>query len=126
MLCISNSTPDDETFVQILEGCWKVRETKEIHADPEVLRRIKVELRSNLLGMTKDCKDENLTRRVFKEFDRNSSGLLTIDELRAMLGRFGIAANEPCLRETYRAIDRNRNGYIEYDEFVAFIKEKCE
>lgn len=124
MSCISNSTPDDETFIQLLEGCWKVRETKEVNVDPADLKRTAQELRSSLLGMTKGCQDEKLNRRVFKEFDRNSSGLLTIDELESMLSRFQIQAKAACVRESFRLIDRNRNGYIEYDEFVRFIREK--
>ncbi len=60
-------------------------------------------------------------RNVFREFDANENGVLTSDELSALLVRLQISAERKYLTALLNKFDRNGNGVIEFDEFVNFI-----
>ena len=55
---------------------------------------------------------------VFKDFDTNKSGNLTIDELQAMLGKLQIACEHRYVVALFKTFDINSNGVIEFDEFA--------
>ena len=60
-------------------------------------------------------------RNVFREFDLNENGVLTSDELSALLVRLQISVERKYLTALLNKFDRNGNGVIEFDEFVNFI-----
>ena len=68
---------------------------------------------------TKQNEDKLLT--IFKQFDQDHDGILTLDEIREgfkeFLGEQMLFEGE--LTKIMQQIDLNRNGLIEYSEFVA-------
>jgi calcium-dependent protein kinase len=68
---------------------------------------------------TKQNEDKLLT--IFKQFDQDHDGILTLDEIREgfkeFLGEQMLFEGE--LTKIMEQIDLNRNGLIEYSEFVA-------
>ena len=68
---------------------------------------------------TKQNEDKLLT--IFKQFDADNDGTLTLDEIREgfkeFLGEQMLFEGE--LNKIVEPIDLNRNGLIEYSEFVA-------
>lgn len=60
-------------------------------------------------------------RNIFREFDANENGVLSADELQALLVRLQISVERKFLTALLNKFDRNGNGVIEFDEFVNFI-----
>lgn len=71
--------------------------------------------------MTKGANEEFLLRKLFKEFDINKSGFLSLDEMQAMLIKLEIPVSKRYLNAVFSKLDRNRSGVIEFDEFVYYI-----
>lgn len=71
--------------------------------------------------MTHRTTEEFLLRKLFKEFDINKSGFLSLDELHAMLVKLEIPINKRYLQALFNKFDRNNSGTIEFEEFVSFI-----
>ena len=56
---------------------------------------------------------------MFKEFDKDNSGSISVREAKLMLRKLGIPDGEI---ETLVAIyDKNRDGELQYEEFVSFL-----
>ena len=55
---------------------------------------------------------------LFKDFDSNKSGSLTIDELSNMLQKLQLAVDHRYVAALFKRFDTNGNGLIEFDEFV--------
>lgn len=77
-------------------------------------------VRMKLQNMSK-TQDEYLLRTLYKECDTNKNGLLTIDELEAMLYRLKIAVERKYISALFKRFDTNKSGTIEFEEFCAFI-----
>lgn len=65
--------------------------------------------------------EELVLRNTFREFDLNSNGVLSSDELQALLVRLQISVERRYLSALLKKFDRNGNGVIEFEEFVNFI-----
>ena len=62
-----------------------------------------------------------MLRDMFREFDTNNSGTLTVDELGVMFARLQIAVERKYLQALLARFDRNKNGVIEFEEFCEFV-----
>jgi len=79
-------------------------------------------IRTNLLKTgTERHTEEFVLRELFREHDRDSNGVLSITELRAMLTKLNINAGDKYLEALLCRFDSNNNGVIEFEEFVAFL-----
>ena len=58
---------------------------------------------------------------MFKDFDLNSSGALTIDEMAGMLAKLGISVERKFIEALMRELDTNRTGMLEFEEFTTFL-----
>ena len=65
--------------------------------------------------------EEFVLRELFRTYDRNSNGVLTLDELRGMLNRLNLGASDDLLQALMLKMDVNNNGQIEFEEFQRFI-----
>ena len=65
--------------------------------------------------------EEYVLRALFKQFDTNNSGDLTIDELTFMLMKLQIACDRKYVNALFQRFDENKNGVIEFEEFVDFV-----
>ena len=54
---------------------------------------------------------------MFRNFDRDNSGSLSLNELAGLLAELGVAVNENELIAMMKVIDTSKNGVIEFDEF---------
>ena len=71
--------------------------------------------------MVNDSQEEFVIRGIFKDFDTNQSGKLTLDELVAMLAKCQISCERKYASALFKKIDVNKNGTIEFEEFVNYI-----
>ena len=78
-------------------------------------------MRAKLLDFSGGQTEEMVLRNTFREFDLNENGVLTSDELSALLVRLQISVERKYLTALLNKFDRNGNGVIEFDEFVNFI-----
>ena len=60
-------------------------------------------------------------RKIFKSFDLNNSGTITVDELAAMLAKLGILADKKYIQAMMNKMDTNRSGMIELAEFINIV-----
>lgn len=51
-----------------------------------------------------------MLRKIFKDFDLNQSGSITIDELTAMLAKLGISVERKYIQAMLRELDSNKSG----------------
>jgi len=68
--------------------------------------------------------DPALVRKIFNDFDLNSSGHLTIDETTNLIAKLKISVERKYVYPFFKVIDKNNSGGIEYDEFEAYILSK--
>jgi Ca2+-binding EF-hand superfamily protein len=62
-----------------------------------------------------------MLRKIFKDFDLNQSGTITIDEMGAMLSKLGISVDRKYINAIMRELDSNKTGMLEFEEFVTFL-----
>lgn len=65
------------------------------------------------------AEQESTARAVFKKWDLNGDGTLSIEELREVLATLDITGK--VFDEIFTALDKNRNGTVEVDEFLTWV-----
>ena len=58
---------------------------------------------------------------MFRTFDTNNNGTLSIAEFKGMLGQLGVEAPDEEVEACMRALDTGKNGVLEFEEFQSFI-----
>ena len=90
-------------------------------ATKEQIEMLTKTMRHKLLDFSNKSTEELVIRNAFREFDLNGNGVLTSDELQAMLVRLQISVDRRYIQALLKKFDRNGNGVIEFDEFVNFM-----
>lgn len=78
-------------------------------------------VRQKLLSKANGTTEEFLLRKIFRDFDTNESGDLTIDELWAMMAKLEICCERKYLLGVFKKIDADNSGTIEFEEFCNFM-----
>ena len=78
-------------------------------------------MRAKILDFAGGQTEEMVLRNIFREFDANDNGVLTSDELSALLVRLQMSVERKYLTALLNKFDRNGNGVIEFEEFCNFI-----
>jgi len=78
-------------------------------------------MRHKLLDFSNNTTEELTLKNTFREFDLNGNGVLSADELAALLVRLQISVDRKYIQALLKKFDRNGNGVIEFEEFVNFI-----
>ncbi|GFR51827.1 hypothetical protein Agub_g14290 [Astrephomene gubernaculifera] len=117
------------TAAQILKHEWLIKEgvALDIALDSVVLKRLKQFAQMNKLK--KACLmviGQHLTpdeiaglKELFKSIDADSSGTITVEEMRKALAQWGHKINEVELQQLMAIADVDGDGLIDYNEFVA-------
>merc|ERR1719193_1578463 len=66
--------------------------------------------------------EEEEIRMIFRVFDRNKTGFIDVDELRAVMKDLGECVSEDDLDAMMKEADVAGNGVISYDEFLLMFK----
>ena len=72
----------------------------------------------------KETEVEDELKETFKTIDRGNKGYYDIDDLRAMVFKYGDRISEDEIQKMFDEQDVNKNRRITYDEFIAIIKAK--
>jgi Ca2+-binding EF-hand superfamily protein len=78
-------------------------------------------MRQRLLVLSNNSQEEYILRKIFKDFDLNQSGSITLDELTAMLAKLGISVERKYIQAMLRELDSNKTGMLEFEEFATFL-----
>jgi len=58
---------------------------------------------------------------LFDDFDANANGVLTVDEIAALMASMQISRERKYLMAVLKTLDKNNSGALEYDEFSSFV-----
>ena len=75
----------DNQFVHLLETTWGVSEDEEQSVFKEQVEALAAAIRIKLRVIGNQSLEEFILRNIFKEFDSNKNGSLSIEEISAML-----------------------------------------
>lgn len=115
------SVTEDVYFVAMMESVWGIVEDGEATVTKEQIMHITKTLRAKLLDFSQGSSDEYVLRGIFRTFDLNNNGVLTSDELAAMLVKLQMSVDRRFLNVLLQKFDRNGDGVIDFDEFCEYI-----
>merc|ERR1711953_819431 len=72
----------------------------------------------------RDTDTEEELVEAFKVFDRDSNGLITVQELRMVMKQIGENLSEKDCKEIIEAGDRDNDGCLNFDEFIRMMVDK--
>tara|TARA_B110000305_G_C19026905_1_gene441921 strand:- start:193 stop:477 length:285 start_codon:yes stop_codon:yes gene_type:complete len=67
--------------------------------------------------------DDNKLRAIFNQFDTDSSGIITRENIAFAMSKIGHEITEEELDEVMKEHDLDHNGEIDYEEFKAIFVE---
>ena len=115
------SIPSDDYFVQMLEQVWCLAEDEDSAVSKERVKHLIGLIRQRLLIISGNSQEEFTLRKIFKQFDLNNSGTITLDEMTAMLAKIGISAERKYITCLMKVLDTNKTGMLEFEEFATFL-----
>lgn len=118
---LSMSLPSEDYFVKMMESVWGMCEDEGETVTKEEIERLTATMRHKLLDFSNHGTEELTLRNVFRDFDLNGNGVLSADELQAMLVKLQISVDRRYISALLRKFDQNGNGVIEFDEFSNFL-----
>ena len=118
---LAMSTPSDEYFVQMMESVWCTSEDEENAIFQDKVKALVQMMRQRLLVISNSSQEEFVLRKIFKDFDTNSSGTITVDELGAMLAKLQISVERKYISAMIKVLDKNNSGMLEFEEFANFL-----
>lgn len=118
---LSMTVTADQAFVLLLEGAWGVQEDEEASVFKQQVEDLTRALRIKCRVITNNSLEEFVLRNIFKDFDTNHSGSLTLDELIAMLNKLQLSVDRKYAIALFKHFDANKNGVIEFDEFCQYL-----
>lgn len=116
------SIPNDEYYVQFMEKQWtKVKEHGETKINKTQVMHLIKHMRQRLLTLSNDKQEEYVLRNMFRTFDLDQSGAITLNELAGMLAKLNVEYDSDILLAVMRELDTNKSGTIEFEEFCQFL-----
>lgn len=112
---------NDKEFIQLVSDSWTISSSQFL-IHPKDVETLIAAMRHNLMkaGSARN-NEEYVLRNIFREFDVDKSGALSINELRNMLFKLNLACDDRYLEALLRKFDSNNNGVVEFEEFQRFI-----
>lgn len=118
---ISMTIFDDKQFVKFVSETWAL-ETSSYNVTPKDIEHMVAAIRHNLLKYGNARRtEEYILRELYREFDVNNNGTLSISELSSMLTKINIKTEDRFLQVLFNKFDANDNGQIEFEEFVSYV-----
>jgi Ca2+-binding EF-hand superfamily protein len=111
----------DPQFVSLIEAAWGVIEDEDASVFKQQVEELTRALRIKCRVITNNSLEEFVLRGIFKDFDTNKSGSLTLDELIAMLNKLQLSVDRKYAIALFKHFDANKNGVIEFDEFCHYL-----
>jgi Ca2+-binding EF-hand superfamily protein len=115
---------EEADFLKMVEESWDIKEAAHIAVTKEDLANLINAIRHSLLKSGNERHTEEFVlRELFREFARDGDGAVTCTELRAMLNKINLNAEDKYLEAFINMLDKNNNGHIEFEELKHIIVE---
>ena len=120
---VSLAVFDDQQFVNLVSDSWKIKEAGHAAINNKDVEHLVAAFRLALMkNSSKGHHEEFVLRELFRNFDRNSNGTVSLDILRAMLEKLDITATDDHLVALMNSVDKGKSeANIEFEEFVHLI-----
>ena len=69
---------------------------------------------------------ETHLKSAFTYFDKDGSGTISLDELKACLQSEDFTIDEPTITSLLKEVDVNNDGVVDYKEFIDMMKKNSE
>ena len=131
---VSMAVFDDVQFINLVSDSWKISEAKHLGVSHENLQQLVTAFRLTLMKQSNKAHNEEFVlRELFRTFERQNNGVLTLDILKCMLEKVDITVSNEYLEALLVQADLsgNANGIVEFEEFVQYMiqdrytKKKC-
>ena len=114
--------PNDEYFAKAIESTFKsVQEAGDASIKMNNVMQVIKLMRQRLLTVSNNSQEEYVLRNIFRTFDTDKSGYITLNELAGMLAHLQVYVEDNCLQAVMRELDANKSGTIEFEEFCEFM-----
>jgi Ca2+-binding EF-hand superfamily protein len=115
---------EEADFLKMVEDSWGIKEAAHIAVTKEDIANLINAIRHSLLKSGNERHTEEFVlRELFREFARDGDGAVTCTELRAMLNKINLNAEDKYLEAFINMLDKNNNGHIEFEELKHIIVE---
>ncbi len=111
----------DDGFVNLVENSWCISEDEGAGVFKQQVEFIIGALRLKLRTMANESSEEFVLRNIFKDFDLDASGSLTINEFSGIFHKLAIACDRKYVSALFKKFDTNGNGVIEFEEFANWM-----
>ena len=118
---LSSSTPSDDYFCVMMEQAWGMGEDEQSKPFKDQTRELVSLMRQRLITVSNGHQEEYALKKMFNDFDSNGNGVITLDELAALMAHLKISCERKYLQSLLSVLDKNKSGTLEYDEFAAFV-----
>jgi Ca2+-binding EF-hand superfamily protein len=118
---LSMTFTHDEQFIHFVETTWGLNEDEEAGVFKEQIGYITNALRLKLRTMANESSEEFVLRNIFKDFDLDRSGNLTMTEFGGIFHKLAIQCEPKYVKAIFRKFDTNKNGLIEFEEFANWM-----
>lgn len=118
---VSMTYTRDEDFVAHIESVWGIAEDDDSKVFSDQLKHLTSALRLKLRTMANGSSEEYVLRCIFKDFDINKNGSLTIEEFNLLLIKLAINVDRKYAMALFKRFDTNDNGSIDFEEFSSWI-----
>lgn len=119
---IGASIPDDDYFIELLESCYCCSESAASAADVEKVKRYEGLLLEKIRQKRDAAQNPAASLvKVFKFFDTDRTGSVTIDEMTAALSSLGLPLHRRDVMLFFKLYDKDGSNNITYAEFVDAI-----
>lgn len=121
---VSMKVFEEADFIKMVEDSWGLKEAAYIGVNKFDLAGLVGAIRHSLLKSGNERHTEEFVlRELFREFARDGDGAVTVTELRAMLNKLNLNAEDKYLEAFINALDKNKAGHVEFEELRHVIVE---
>lgn len=118
---ISTQYPNDASFNAGIQKYWNVGEDADAALDDIRAMHLLGLMRQRLITKANGQQEEYALRDMFRAFDSDGSGNLSVNELAGLLSALGVTVQEHELTAMMRKLDTSNNGVLEFEEFQTFL-----
>ena len=114
----------DEYFVDLVLKTWGLN-TDKVYVSAQRVAELEDIIFEKIRQKTHGADDEGKTaRRMFKHFDLEGYGTVTLSQFTKALETIGCIFKEHEIEAVFRKQDQNNNGKLDYEEFANFLARK--
>ena len=113
---------NDREFIALVSDSWQMADQSRFLIHPKDVETLIAAMRHNLMKYgSSRYSEEYVLRNIFREFDTDNSGALSLNELRGIMHEINLACDDKFLEALLRRVDSNHNRVVEFEEFQRFL-----